>query len=171
MAPDNKTLGRFMLDGIPPSPRGIPQIEVTFDIDANGILNVKAHDKATGKVQSIRIEASTGLSKEDIEQMKRDAEAHAEEDRRKRSLAEAKNNADNIVYTTEKTLKDLGDKISAEAKKEIEERLNDLKKTKEGDNIAEIQNKIQELSQTLQKYGAELYKRSGEENNPEENKQ
>ena len=104
MAADNKTLGRFMLDGIPPSPRGVPQVEVSFDIDANGILSVKAKDKATGKEQSIRIEASTGLSKEEVEKMAKDAEAHAEEDKKKKEAVEARNLADTLVYTTEKAL-------------------------------------------------------------------
>ena len=119
MAADNKTLGRFILDGIPPSPRGIPQVEVTFDIDANGILTVKAKDKATGKEQSIRIEASTGLSKDEIEKMKKDAEMHAEEDKKKKELIEARNLADTLVYTTEKALRDAGDKITADEKKPV----------------------------------------------------
>jgi len=158
MAQDNKTLGKFILDGIPPAPRGVPQIEVTFDIDANGILNVTAKDKATDKSQSIRIEASTGLSKEEVEKMKKEAELHAEEDKRKQELIEAKNVADNLVYTTEKTLRESGAKISSEAKKEIEEKLEGLKKVKDGDNIEEIKSKTSELSQVIQKVGAELYK-------------
>jgi len=168
MAADNRSLGRFILDGIPPAPRGIPQIEVTFDIDANGILTVTAKDKATGKSQSIRIEGSVGLSKEEIERMKKEAELHAEEDKRKRELIEAKNLAENLIYTTEKTLREMGDKISSETKKEIEEKINDLKKVKESDNIEDIKAKTQELSQVIQKIGAEMYKQTGEKKPPEE---
>jgi len=167
MASDNKTLGRFILDGIPPSPRGLPQIDVTFDIDANGILNVTAKDKATSKVQSIRIEGSAGISKEEIEKMKKEAELHAEEDRKKQELIEAKNMADNLVYTSEKALRDAGDKVSAESKKEIEDKIDALKKVKDSDNIDDIKNKSSELSQTIQKIGAELYK-SAEPNKPTE---
>jgi len=168
MAQDNKTLGRFILDGIPPAPRGVPQIEVTFDIDANGILNVTAKDKATGKAQSIRIEASTGLSKEEIEKMKKEAEIHASEDQKKRELIEARNLADNLVYTTEKTLKEAGDKISADAKKEVEQKLEALKKVKDGDNLEEIKHKTSELSQSIQKIGAEMYKQAPKEEKKEE---
>ncbi len=160
MANDNRSLGRFLLDGVPPAPRGIPQIEVKFDIDANGILTVTAKDKATNRSQSIRIEGSIGLSKEEIEKMKKEAELHAEEDRKKRELSEAKNLADNLTYTTERTLKEAGDKISSETKKEIEEKLGDLKKVKEGDNISEIKSKTQELSQVIQKVGAEMYRKA-----------
>jgi len=167
MAQGNKTLGKFILDGIPPAPRGVPQIEVTFDIDANGILNVTAKDKATGKSQSIRIEASTGLSKEEVEKMKKEAEVYAEEDKKKQELIEAKNVADNLVYTTEKSLRESGDKISAEAKKEIEAKVESLKKVKDGDNIEEIKSKTSELSQAVQKIGAELYK-AAQEKKPEE---
>jgi len=162
MAQDNKSLGRFMLDGIPPSPRGVPQIEVTFDIDANGILNVTAKDKATAKSQSIRIEGSTGITKEEVERMKKEAEMHSAEDKKKQELIEAKNTADNLVYTTEKTLKESGDKVSAEIKKEIEEKVEALKKVKDSDNIEDIKQKSAELSQTIQKIGAELYKASQE---------
>jgi len=166
MAADNKTLGRFILDGIPPSQRGIPQVEVAFDIDANGILNVKAKDKATNKEQSIRIEASTGLSKEEVEKMKRDAEAHREEDKKKRELVEARNAADNLIHLSEKTLREAGDKISAEVKKEVEEKIEALKKIKDGGSLEDIQKASQELSQTIQKYGAELYK---QQKPPEQN--
>jgi len=161
MAKDNKSLGRFILDGIPPAPRGVPQIEVTFDIDANGILTVTAKDKATGKSQSIRIEGSLGVSKEEVERMKREAEMHAEEDRKKRELAEAKNNADAIIYTAQKTLKEFQDKIKEEDRKNIEEKIESLKKLKESDNIEDIKRGIQELSETMQKIGAELYKSQG----------
>jgi len=162
MAVDNKTLGRFMLNGIPPAPRGIPQIEVTFDIDANGILNVTAKDRATSKAQSIRIEGSIGISKEEIEKMKRESELHAEEDKKKQELVEAKNLADNLIYTTERTLREAGDKISSETKKEIEEKIGELKKVKDGDNIDEIKQKTSELSQVIQKVGAEMYRADGE---------
>jgi molecular chaperone DnaK len=169
MAQDSKTLGRFILDGIPPAPRGIPQIEVSFDIDANGILNVSAKDKATNKSQSIRIEASSGISKEDIEKMKKDAELHAEEDKKKQEVIEIKNTADTLVYTCEKTIKEAGEKIKAEEKKEVEEKIEALKKLKEGDNIEEIKTKTQELSSLIQKIGAELYKQNPQ-SNPEEEK-
>lgn len=170
LAADNKSLGRFMLDGIPPAPRGIPQIEVTFDIDANGILNVTAKDKASGKTQSIRIEGSTGISKEEVERMKKEAEAHAAEDKKKQELIEAKNIADNLVYQTGKTLRDLGDKVSADNKKDIEGKAEELKKVKDGDNLEEIRQKTNELSQAIQKIGSEMYKNQQQQNNqgPEE---
>jgi len=162
MAADNKTLGRFILDGIPPAPRGIPQIEVTFDIDANGILSVKAKDKATGKEQFIRIEASTGLSKDEIERMKKDAETHAEEDKKKRELIEARNLADTLTYTTEKAMKDAGSKITADEKKPIEDAIAELNKVKNGDNLSEIKAKTETLSQAAQKIGEKLYKAAQE---------
>lgn len=158
MASDNKTLARFILDGIPPSPRGMPQVEVTFDIDVNGVLSVKAKDKAMGKEQSVRIEASTGLSKDEIEKMKRDAEAHGEEDRKKREAVEVKNTADAMVYTAEKALRDAGDKIPAEVKKEIEDNVAALKKAKEGDDLEAIKRASQELAASSQKIGEILYK-------------
>jgi len=167
MATDNRSIGRFILDGIPPAPRGLPQIEVTFDIDANGILTATAKDKATGKSQSIRIEGSIGLSKEEVEKMKKDAELHAAEDQKKRELSEVRNLADSLVYTSEKTLREAGDKISSETKKEIEEKINELKKVKDGDNIEEIKSKTSELSLVIQKVGAELYRAAGEKK-PEE---
>jgi len=157
MAADNKTLGRFMLDGIPPSPRGIPQIEVSFDIDANGILSVKAKDKATGKEQSIRIEASTGLSKEEVEKMAKDAEAHAEEDKKKKEAVEARNLADTLVYTTEKALREAGEKIAEDKKKPVQEKIESLKKIKDGEDIEAIKKATEELSQEAQKIGQELY--------------
>jgi len=157
MAADNKTLGRFMLDGIPPAPRGVPQVEVSFDIDANGVLSVKAKDKATGKEQSIRIEASTGLSKEEVEKMAKDAEAHAEEDKKKKEAVEARNLADTLVYTTEKALRDAGEKISADKKKPVEEKIEALKKVKDGEDIEAIKKATEELSQEAQKIGQELY--------------
>ncbi|MDP1538581.1 MAG: molecular chaperone DnaK, partial [bacterium] len=133
MATDNRSIGRFILDGVPPAHRGIPQIEVIFDVDANGILTVTAKDKAAGKTQSIRIEGSIGLSKEEIEKMKKEAEVHAVEDQKKKELIEAKNLADNLFYTAEKALREAGDKISSDAKKEIEEKIEALKKVKDGD--------------------------------------
>jgi len=165
MAADNKTLGRFILDGIPPAPRGVPQIEVTFDIDANGILNVSARDKATGREQSIRIEGSCGISKEEIERMKREAELHAEEDRKKQELIESKNKADSLIYAAEKSLRDNADKIPDDLKKEIEQKIEELKKAKEGENKEEIDTKTSQLSQALQKVGTELYRRAQEKGN------
>jgi len=170
MAQDNKTLGRFILDGVPPAPRGVPQIEVIFDIDANGILDVTAKDKGTGKSQSIKIEGSIGLDKEEVEKMKKAAETHAEEDKKKQELIEVRNTADAIVYTTEKTLKESGDKVSTDVKKEIEEKIAALKKVKDSAQIDEIKEKTQDLSQTIQKIGQELYKekKSEEKGKPEE---
>ncbi len=160
MAQDNKTLGRFILDGIPSAPRGVPQVEVSFDIDANGILNVSAKDKATGKSQSIKIEGSSGLTKDEIEKMKKDAEAHADQDTKKKELIEVKNMAENLVYTSDKTLKESGDKISEEKKKELEEKIEDLKKVKNDDNIDVIKQKTEELSKLAQEIGGELYKQA-----------
>jgi molecular chaperone DnaK len=157
MASDNRSLGKFILDGIPPAPRGVPQIEVTFDVDANGILTVTAKDKATGKAQSIKITGSLGISKEEIERMKQEAEKYAEEDRKKRELAEVKNQADTILYSTQKTLDDLKDKIDPELKKQIEEKMEELKKAKEGDDIEEIKSKISALSLVLQEIGKRMY--------------
>ncbi|HLC89590.1 MAG TPA: molecular chaperone DnaK [Patescibacteria group bacterium] len=157
MAHDNKTLGRFILDGIPPAPRGLPQVEVTFDIDANGILNVSAKDKATGKEQKIAITASSGLSKDEIEKMKKEAEMHAGEDQKKKELIEARNLADSLVYTSEKSLREAGDKVPAQDKKEIEDKIQDLKKIKDKDDVAAIRQKTQELSQAIQKIGSAMY--------------
>jgi len=171
MAKDNKTLGKFILDGIPPSPRGIPQIEVSFDIDANGILNVSAKDKATGKSQSIRIEAAGNVSKEEIERMKKEAEAYAEEDQKKKEIIGTRNVADNTLYLAEKTLKDLEGKIKEDLKKEIEEKVEELKKVKDNDNLEEIKEKTTDLSSVLQKIGAEMYqekKETTEEKNEKE---
>lgn len=158
MAQDNRTLGRFMLDGIPSAPRGIPQIEVTFDIDANGILTVTAKDKATSRSQNITIKDSSALSKEEIEKMKKQAEKFSEEDRKKRDLIDARNMADTMVYTTEKTIKDFGSKIKEEDKKTIEEKIEALKKVKDGNDIETIKKASDELSQAIQKVGTELYK-------------
>ena len=162
MAADNKTLGRFMLDGIPPAARGIPQIEVSFDIDANGILNVKAKDKATGKEQKIRIEASSGLSKDEIEKMKTDAQIHAEEDRQKKETIESKNAADALVYTGEKALRDAADKTPPDIKKNIEEKIEALKKAKEGSDVNAIRTASEDLSREMQKIGEILYKQGQE---------
>lgn len=157
-AADNKSLGRFILDGIPPAPRGVPQIEVKFDIDANGILSVTAKDKATNKTQTIRIESSTGLSKEEVERMKKDAELHAEEDKRKKELVEARNLADSLVYTTEKALREAGDKITADEKKPVEDAIAELNKVKNGDDLEAIKKASQNLSEAAQKIGEKLYK-------------
>lgn len=162
LASGNKSLGRFVLDGIPPAPRGVPQIEVEFDIDANGILNVVAKDKATGKSQSIKIEASSGLSKEEIEKMKKDAEMHAEEDKRKKELVEARNLADTLVYSTEKAMKDAGDKITEEEKKPVQEAIEELNKVKNGDDLEAIKAKSEVLSQAAQKIGEKLYQATKE---------
>ncbi len=158
MAADNKSLGQFILDGIPPAPRGIPQIEVTFDIDASGILSVTAKDKATNKTQSIRIESSTGLSKDEIERMTKDAELHAEEDKRKKELIEARNMADSLSYTTEKSMKDAGDKLTEDEKKPVEEAITELNKVKNGDDLEAIKKATENLSTAAQKIGEKLYK-------------
>lgn len=157
MATDNKSLGKFVLDGIPPSPRGVPQIEVTFDIDANGILNVSAKDKATNKEQSIKIEASSGLSEEEIEKMKKDAEAHEEEDKNKKDLIDKKNTAEQVVYTAEKTLRDNAEKIKEETKTGIQTKIDSLKEKMKSDNVSDIDTATADLSNELQKVGQELY--------------
>ncbi len=168
MANDNRSLGRFILDGIPPSPRGVPQVEVKFDVNADGILTVIAKDKASGKTQSIKIEGSIGLAKEEIEKMKKEAEMHAVQDKKKKELAEVKNMASNLIYTSEKTLKELGDKISDEVKKEVKAKMEALKKVKDSDSMEDIKSKIQELSQVLQKIGAEIYKKPPQAEEPKE---
>ncbi|MGC9599482.1 MAG: molecular chaperone DnaK [Minisyncoccia bacterium] len=160
MAGDNKTLARFMLDGIPPSPRGMPQIEVTFDIDANGILNVSAKDKATGKTQSVKIQASTNLSKDEIEKLKKEATEHAAEDAKKRELVEARNQAESLIYTTEKALKDAGDKLPADVKGGVAEKLTALKKAEEGEDMAAIQSATASLSAEIQKIGQAFYNKN-----------
>ncbi|MFA6271685.1 MAG: molecular chaperone DnaK [Patescibacteria group bacterium] len=157
MAADNKSLGRFILDGIPPSPRGIPQVEVGFDIDANGILSVKAKDKATNKEQSIRIEASSGLSDEEVEKMKKDAEIHAEEDKKKKNLIEARNMAETMVITSEKAIKEGGDKIKEEDKKSVEERVKAVNDVKDKDDVEAIKKATEELSTAAQKIGQAMY--------------
>ena len=170
MATDNKSLGRFILDGIPPSPRGVPQVEVTFDIDASGILNVSAKDKASGKEQKITISGSTGLNKEEVEKLTKEAEANAEEDKKKKEEIEIKNNADTIVYTAEKSLKDADGKVSEEIKKEVEEKIQAVKDAKDGD-AEELKKKADELGESLQKIGAEMYKQQGESAKGEEVKE
>ncbi|MFZ1626515.1 MAG: molecular chaperone DnaK, partial [Candidatus Moraniibacteriota bacterium] len=162
MAADNKSLGRFVLDGIPPAPRGIPQIEVSFDIDASGILSVTAKDKASGKTQSIRIESSTGLSKDEIERMKKDAELHADEDKKKKELIEVKNMADTLSYTTEKAMKDAGAKLTDDERKPVLEKLEALKNLKESTDVEVIKKATEELSQAAQKIGEKLYKAAQE---------
>jgi len=162
MAGGNKTLGRFELVGIPPAPRGVPQIEVTFDIDANGIVNVSAKDMATSKEQSIRITASSGLSKEEIDKLVKDAELHAEDDKKKRSLVEARNTADALIYSTEKSLKDLGDKVDSATKSKVEEVISQLKKAMEGDDEAEIKKLSDELTQSSHKLAEAMYQQASQ---------
>ena len=157
LAKDNKTIGRFHLDGIPPAPRGVPQIEVTFDIDANGILNVSAKDKATGKSQSIRIEASTGLSDEEIERMKEEAQRHAEEDRIIKEKIDKVNQADNLIYSTEKQLKEFGDKIPPANRAEIESALNALKDAHKSQDVIAIDSAMAQLNDAWQKASSYIY--------------
>ena len=159
MSGDNKSLGRFILSGIPPAPRGVPQIEVSFDIDANGILNVKATDKGTSKEQKITITASSGLSDEEVERMQKEAEEHADDDKKKRESVETKNLADTMVYTTEKMLKEAGEKVSASDKKDVEEKLEALKKIKDGDDLEAIKRAADELATVAQKVGAAMYEK------------
>ena len=162
MATDNKTLARFILDGIPPSPRGLPQIEVTFDIDANGILHVSAKDKATSKVQSVKIEASTQLSKDEVEKLKQEAVAHAEEDRQKKELVETKNQAEQIIYLAQKNLEEWKDKIPPQTKESISQKIEDLKKSLESNDRETIQSKLSELSSELQNIGKGMYNQKEE---------
>ncbi|MEW6671241.1 MAG: molecular chaperone DnaK [Thermodesulfobacteriota bacterium] len=160
MAAGNKTLGRFELVGIPPAPRGIPQIEVTFDIDANGIVNVSAKDMATGKEQSIQITASSGLSKEEIDKLVKDAELHADEDKKRKVLVEARNTADALIYSTEKSIKELGDKVDAGTKSKVEKAIESLKKAMEGEDPAEIKRLSEELTQTSHKLAEAMYQQA-----------
>jgi len=162
MAEDNKSLGKFILDGIPPAPRGVPQIEVSFDIDADGILNVSAKDKGTGKEQSIRIEGSCGVSEEEIEKMKQEAEAHREEDKKKEELVEQRNKADSLIYTSKKALEESKDGISDSDREEIKQKIKKLKEVKEKDKIGEIKKAYSDLSDSIQKIGAEIYKNQEE---------
>lgn len=158
MAADNKSLGKFVLDGIPPAPRGVPQVEVVFDVDSNGVLNVTAKDKSTGKEQSIRIEANSGLSEDDIEKMKQDAEVHAEEDKKKQELIEVRNVADQMIYTAEKAVKDHGEAAGEEITKEIEDKLTALKEVKDKDDKAAIEAATESLSSAMQKIGEVMQK-------------
>ena len=160
MAAYNKTLGRFQLTGIPPAPRGVPQIEVKFDIDANGIVNVSAKDLGTGREQAITIKSSSGLSDEEIERMIKEAEANAEADKKRREEAETRNQADSLIYQTEKTLKELGDKVSAQEKEQVEKAKEDLKKALESNNIADIKSKIESLTEELYKLTSKMYQQA-----------
>ena len=173
MAADNKTLGRFILDGIPPAPRGVPQIEVTFDIDASGILKVTAHDKATGKSQHISITNSTNLDEKEVERMRKEAEAHATEDAEKKAKIESKNQADSLIFTAEKTIKDAGDKAPAELKTEVEDKVKALKDILESGTKEDLEAKSKDLMDSLQKLGAEMYKQTPPpaEEKPEEKKE
>ena len=162
MAAGNKTLGRFELVGIPPAPRGVPQIEVTFDIDANGIVNVSAKDTATGKEQSIQITASSGLSKDEIDELIKDAELHAEDDKKKRELVDARNQADSLIYSTEKSIKDLGDKIDEATKSKVESTIEPLKKAMEGDDTEEIKRLTEEMTQAAHKLAEAMYQQASQ---------
>jgi molecular chaperone DnaK len=162
MAADNRTLGRFILDGILPAPRGIPQIEVTFDIDANGILNVSARDKGTGREQKITITASSGLKKEEVEKMRREAEQHAAEDAKRKEEVEIRNSADTLAYTAEKTLRDHGDKIPADVKRDVDAKIAAVKSALQGKDVSTIRKAMQELSDAMQKVGASVYQQPGQ---------
>ena len=168
MAADNKSLGKFNLDGIPPAPRGVPQIEVTFDIDANGIIKVTASDKATGRSQHITITASSGLRDDEVERMRKDAEAHAEEDKQRKELVEARNQADNTVYSAEKVLHDLGDKVPADLRKSVEERISKVREVMNGNDLETIRRLTEELSEELQKVGSAAYQQAPSEPAPEQ---
>ena len=161
MAQDNKSLGKFILDGIPPAPRGMPQIEVTFDIDANGIIKVTASDKATGRSQHITITASSGLNEAEVEKMRREAEIHADEDLKRKELIEAKNNADNAIYTAEKAVRDFGDKVPEDTKSKVEAEIANVKKAMESDNAESMKQATEQLFQVVQQIGASVYQQSG----------
>jgi molecular chaperone DnaK len=160
MAADNKMLGQFDLVGIPPAPRGVPQIEVTFDIDANGIVNVSASDKATGKEQSIRIQASGGLTDADIDRMVQEAESHAEEDKKRRELVEVRNQAEALVHSTDKMLSDFGEKVGAEDKAVVEAAVAELKTAAEGEDVEAIKQKVDAVAQASMKLGEAMYNAS-----------
>jgi molecular chaperone DnaK len=159
-AADNKTLGKFILDGLPPAPRGVPQVEVTFDIDANGILTVKAKDKASGKEQHITIQGSSNLSKDEVERMKKEAETHASDDKKRREVIDLRNQADQLISVSEKTLKDAGDKAKPEDKAEVEEKVKALKEVKDKEDATAIQTAMQALSDAIQKVGAAMYQQT-----------
>jgi molecular chaperone DnaK len=163
MASDNKTLGRFILDGIPPAPRGIPQVEVVFDLDANGILNVSAKDKATNKEQKITITASSGLSKDEVEKMRKEAELHADDDKKKKEQVEIKNQADAVVFQMEKLIKESGDKMKPEDIKELQDKTEDLKKIKDTGATEDVKKKMEELTNIAQKIGAAMYQQQAQE--------
>jgi molecular chaperone DnaK len=160
MASDNKSLGKFNLDGIPPAPRGVPQVEVTFDINANGILEVTAKDKATGRSQNITITASSGLSEAEVEKMRREAEIHADEDKKRRNLIEARNTADNAAFTSEKTLKDLGDKVPADIKTKVEDGIAKVRSVRDQDDPEAINHEVEALMQVLQEVGTAVYQQT-----------
>ena len=157
MAHDNKSLGKFILDGIPPAMRGMPQIEVTFDVDANGILKVSAKDKASGRTQHITITASSGLSDSEVEQMRHDAEAHADEDRKRKELIEARNNADNTAYAAEKAIREFGDKIPADVRGDVEAKVAEAKSVALSEDVEKINAATEALGQAVQKIGASVY--------------
>ncbi|HEU4785716.1 MAG TPA: Hsp70 family protein, partial [Ktedonobacterales bacterium] len=157
LAKDNRSLGRFILDGIPPAPRGVPQVEVQFDIDANGIVNVRAHDKGTGREQRITIQASSGLSKDEVERMVHDAESHAEDDRRRREEVEVRNEADNAAYTAEKTLRDLGDRIPADLKSDVDTKIADVRAALGTDDIERMRSAKDALQQAMYKVSEQIY--------------
>src|SRR5207253_3138793 len=160
-ANDNKTLGRFILDGIPPAPRGVPQVEVTFDIDANGILDVKAKDRATGKEQQVRITASSMLSKDDVDRMVRDATEHAEEDRRRREEVETRNQAEALTFQAERTLRDLGDKVTSEDKADAEAKITSVRDALKGNDLDAVRRGAEALAAVLQRIGTAAYQASG----------
>ena len=161
MAKDNRTLGKFILDGIPPSPRGIPQVEVTFDIDANGILHVNAKDKATNKEQSIRIEASSGLSEDEVEKMRKDAQSHAAEDTKVKEEVDVRNQADSLVYQTEKQMKEMEDKLEADDKTTIETSLGRLKESLKNDNVDEMKSAIEQVNKDWNEIATKIYSQTG----------
>jgi len=161
MAADNKSLGRFDLQGIPPAPRGVPQIEVTFDIDANGILDVKAKDRATGKEKQVRVTASSMLSKDDVDKMVRDATEHAEEDRKRREEIEARNQADALAFQAERTLRDLGDKVAAEERAATERAVEAVREALKGNDMDKVRSTAQALAEQLQKVGTAAYQAGG----------
>jgi len=167
MAQDNKSLGQFILDGIPPAPRGVPQIEVSFDIDTNGILNVSAKDKSTGKSQSIRIEGTCGISDDEVERMKKEAEEHAKEDKKKEELIDTRNQADQVIYSADKLLKESGEKMSADKKEAIEKALQELRETHKEDDAEKIKSKMEELNTALQEAGKEIHEQAQSEQSQE----